>query len=245
MKYSTLVFLFCFGSATAQTDSIVSMNLHQLSLGINPISQFRNQNTVAFPVCFVKIRNHNHAFRLSYSTTSYYSSANNHFGTPYYISLADTQLVFRSYFYEGDNNSFDFSYEWYQPTYNPRGFEVITGIGLNGGYVKNHNYYIDNIFLPDSTGTFKFIDSLSHTSKQIDAFTYEGFRFGFTPYFGLNYMAANLFTLGAEVYAPFTCTLKNPYQSDLPSSTLFGFNLVYSLDLIVNFNFHTKYKTAM
>ena len=116
--------------------------------------------------------------------------------------------------------------------------EFYMGIGLTGGtaLTEEGNNYVT--YLKDSMGVFQLNDSISRINYAVGINNYKSTQFGLVPYGGILFMPDKLFSAEFEVSAPIVYESKIPTTSAYKPSSGIYFNILFAVNLIINFDFN-------
>lgn len=236
LKYFVLIILFSnFSHAQTNTDTI---KWKQFSAGYNVLhSLIQNGSTSSLPVGFIKYRVNDHSFRLSMNS-EYFDRyfEHNYSGLPTAFYNSDSNTIYTYKYSLSSGGSVSLSFEKYQRLKANNNLEFYVGIGLTGGtaITEEGNNYVT--YQKDSLGVFHLNDSISRIKHPIGANNYHSTQFGLVPYGGILFMPDKLFSAEFEMSAPILFESKFPNTSSYKPSSGIYFNLLFAVNLIINFD---------
>ena len=230
-----LIFIFCSIQAQSINDSV---KWKQFSAGYNILRPLLpNGSTTPIPVGFIKYRVNDHAFRLSLNSGFFEKNYQyNYSGLPDAIADTDSSKIYTYRYAFNTGGAASLSFEKYQKLKANNNLEFYVGIGITGGTVvaEEGNNYVT--YHKDSVGVFQLNDSISRINYRVGINNYKATQFGLVPYGGILFMPDKLFSASFEVSAPLIYESKIPATSAYKPSTGIYFNMLFSFNLIINFD---------
>ncbi|TSA50545.1 MAG: hypothetical protein D4R43_02135 [Sphingobacteriales bacterium] len=239
LKYFVaIVFLFLIPDSSIGQSNPDSVKWKQFSVGYNVLrSLIPNGTTTPLPVVFIKYRVNDHAFRLSMNS-GYFDIhyRYNYSGLPTAINNTDSSSIYTYKYSFNSGGSVNLSFEKYQRLKVNNNLEFYVGIGFTGGssLTEEGNNYVT--YLKDSIGIFQLNDSISSINFPVGVNNYKSTQFGIVPYRGILFMPDKLFSAEFEVSAPIVYESKIPRTSAYKHSSGIYFNMLFSINIILNFD---------
>lgn len=235
-----LIILFSILSfQTHAQDVITPDTIKQISIGFNLLKLAGNNSSSVQQVGFIRNRVRNHAFRFSFSSSAFYSGNNAlQINTPQKISINDSLISLTSEYISQTSSGIILSYEKFQLSSPDKSIELFSGLGISGGATHHDQGSNTLVYLKDTLGNFNFSDSLSYFSPDfLLKNSYKQYTVGLLPYAGVLFMPNKVLSIDLQISFPLSYTWKIPASSDIKRS--FGFNteMLYSINMILNFNF--------
>ncbi len=240
MKFRLLFsLLLLITTVTVYSQSLLdSINWKQVSIGYNVLRpSVKNETSFDLPMLFVKYRTNMHSFGLSVGT----ATINKGFlygydGFPSYIKSTDSNLIIRYNTSYKTGGTLNLCYEKYEHLQHNDNIEFYVGAALTAGSIRAQQGYNDVTYNRDSLGILMMNDSLSQIYHQGTIGNYRKYKVGVTPYCGFLFLPDKVFSLAFETSAPFVYEQKIPFNSFEKNSSGVYFNLLFSINLIVNFD---------
>ncbi len=236
-KYFLFLTLLSF-EAKSQ-DVVKPDTIKQLSVGFNLLKLAGGAPSAIQQVGFIRNRVRNHAFKFVFYTSSFYSGNKfDQLNTPGKISISDSIITISSDYISQTSSGISFSYEKFQLSNQDKNIELFSGFGIKGGTTHHDHGNTTVAYLKDSTGNFVFSDSLSYNSALfLMNNSFKEYNIGIIPYAGVLLMPDKTLSIDFQVSFPMSYNWKIPSNPDVKRSFSFGTEMLYSINIILNFNF--------
>ncbi len=241
-----LIFLFSIIAFELKAqDVVVPDTIKQISIGFNLLKLAGNNGSAVQQVGFLRNRVRNHAFKFSFYSTGYYSGNNaKQINTPQAIAINDTLISLTSEYISQTSSGISLSYEKFQLSSADKSIELFSGIGLRGGATHHDHGSHTLVYSKDTLGNFNYSDSLSYSSPQfLLTNSYKQYTVGLLPYAGVLFMPNKVLSIDLQISFPLSYTWKIPASSAIKRSFGFSTEMLYSINIILNFNFKESIDT--
>lgn len=244
MKKYLLLFTLFFNQAKSQ-DVIKPDTIKQLSVGFNLLKLSGSTSSAIQQVGFIRNRVRNHAFKFAFYTSSYYSGNKlDQLNTPGKITINDSIITISSDYISQTSSGISFSYEKFQLSNADKNIELFSGLGIKGGTTHHDHGNTSIAYAKDSSGNYIFNDSLSYNSAEfLMNNSFKEYNIGIIPYAGILLMPDKTLSIDFQVSFPMSYSWKIPSSSSVKRSFSFGTEMLYSINIILNFNFLSDTET--
>lgn len=241
-QYIAVFFLATISFPVSAQTNVESVKLKQFSAGYNMLRILNPLNSEnELPVGFIKFRVNDHAFRFSINSGFNDNNYRNKYpGLPSTVLITDSTTVNTYKYFFNSGGSVCLSIEKYQKLKVNQKLEFFIGVGITGGSSKTEEGYNYVTYLKDSTGAFHLNDSISGINYPEGKNNYRCTKVGLVPHGGLLFIPDKLFSAEFEVSAPFIYESKIPTTSASKPGSGIYFNLLFSVNLILNFDLGFK-----